>query len=893
VNRNLANIAARLSLRAPQRESLEILARVVEIATPSKDVDLAGALAAVRSHYASVQEFEREFLSLCFHLATGVGKTRLMGAFIAWLYAERVSRHFFVLAPNLTIYEKLHTDFTQGTPKYVFQGLAEFTTTPPVIVTGDNYESGIGVRDEARRQMTLSLEPGDGQAVHINVFNIAKINSEVRGGKQPRIKRLAEYIGESYFEYLAGLPDLVLLMDESHRYRADAGIRAINELKPILGLELTATPFTERAGRPVPFKNVVYSYPLGRAIDDGFVKIPAVATRQNFDARQAEATVERIKLEDGVRLHEELKTELAVYAAQTGRPLVKPFIMVIARDTAHARALHETIASAGFFGGQYAGKVVEIHSQQGTEEKEENVRRLLDVERADEPTEIVIHVDMLKEGWDVTNLFTIVPLRAANARTLIEQSIGRGLRLPYGRRTGDNKLDRLTIVAHDRFQEIVDEANKPDSVVKLLIVELDPGGPPPPAKPVLVPPVYLSPTGTTPGTGAAVPKEQQAVLDALQDAIAKQAQLGTSADLLKPDVQAKVLEQVKAALPVQYALPMEPHDIKTTIAEVTKSYIARTIDIPRITVVATGEVTIGYRPFDLDLHSAQHQPVDEAIFVQHLGSPVADILAVATSESVEKRLEDYLVRELIAFDDIDYDAHSELLYKLAGDVVANLRRRLANDDEVANVLLYYAATYAELVHAQLEQHRVEHGATYVAKVTQGFTPVRSALLTLPQGESPRDFRVPLTSRSEIPRMLFGGFAKCVYPLQKFQSDPERRFAVVLESGSNKSVLKWVKPAPGSFQIELKRGATYNPDFVVETDDARWICEVKDHALLEDVEVLDKARAAITWCERASEHTKTTDGKLWRYMLVPDNVIADSITFAWLAKQYERSTNGIQ
>ncbi len=50
------------------------------------------------------------------------------------------------------------------------------------------------------------------------------------------------------------------------------------------------------------------------------------------------------------------------------------------------------------------------------------VERLLKVEHTDEPTEIVIHVNMLKEGWDVTNLYTIVPLRAANARTLIEQS---------------------------------------------------------------------------------------------------------------------------------------------------------------------------------------------------------------------------------------------------------------------------------------------------------------------------------------------------------------------------------------------------------------------------------------------------------------------------------------
>ena len=89
------------------------------------------------------------------------------------------------------------------------------------------------------------------------------------------------------------------------------------------------------------------------------------------------------------------------------------------------------------------------------------------MESPDEPTEIVIHVNMLKEGWDVTNLYTIVPLRAANARTLIEQSIGRGLRLPYGKRTGVKPVDRPSIMAHDKFKEIVDEANRPDSVIHL------------------------------------------------------------------------------------------------------------------------------------------------------------------------------------------------------------------------------------------------------------------------------------------------------------------------------------------------------------------------------------------------------------------------------------------
>ena len=145
---------------------------------------------------------------------SGVGKTRLMGAFITYLYLTGRSRHFFVLAPNTTIYDKLVADFTQNTEKYVFKGIAEFVQMPPIIVTGDTWDQGRGVRG------------GDllGETAIVNIFNVDKINKDAG-----RIKKLHEYIGQSYFDYLAELPDLVLLMDEAHRYRAKAGMKAVSE----------------------------------------------------------------------------------------------------------------------------------------------------------------------------------------------------------------------------------------------------------------------------------------------------------------------------------------------------------------------------------------------------------------------------------------------------------------------------------------------------------------------------------------------------------------------------------------------------------------------------------------------------------------------------------------
>ena len=141
--REVNNIAGRLSLRPPQTESLTKLASAIEASPamlrPDRDAaDVAAILATLKNQFPTLQDFERDFPSMCFALATGVGKTRLMGAFISYLFQAHGIRHFFVLAPNLTIYDKLIGDFTPNTPKYVFRGVAEFASYPPEIITGDS-----------------------------------------------------------------------------------------------------------------------------------------------------------------------------------------------------------------------------------------------------------------------------------------------------------------------------------------------------------------------------------------------------------------------------------------------------------------------------------------------------------------------------------------------------------------------------------------------------------------------------------------------------------------------------------------------------------------------------------------------------------------------------------
>lgn len=892
MSRHVANIASRLSLRAPQREALQILDDVTSRIELKKDTDLHAALEAVQAAYPSVTDFEREFPSLCFALATGVGKTRLMGAFISYLHLAHGKDNFFVLAPNLTVYNKLITDFTPNTPKYVFRGIAEFATSPPELITGDTYEN---------RAATLFDET---IRCRVNIFNIAKITSEVRGGRSPRIKRLSEYIGDSYFEYLAALPDLVLLMDESHRYRASAGVRAINELRPVLGLELTATPYVETGRGPVPFRNVVQNYPLGRAMADGFVKEPAVVTRRNLDAKaMAPEQLEQIKLEDGIRLHESVKVDLETYARQTGRDIVKPFLLVIARDTNHAGELLRLIESDAFLGGRYRGRAIQVDSSQTGAAEEQMVERLLRVEHADEPTEIVIHVNMLKEGWDVTNLYTIVPLRAANARILIEQSIGRGLRLPYGVRTGVESVDRLNIVAHDRFQEIVDEASRPDSVIQLKKYYLGEDGEVERARTVvsqstLASQLGFAPAHATPSTEVAAapeapvftPQERQVAQIAWRAirSLGNQPALLPSTDHLRdPGVRARIEAAVAEAYqPPQ--LEMEgvaaSVDVAAIVARTAELVAERTISIPRILVLPTAERRTGFRPFTLDLRHLNLQVPDETLHIQEMRTGQVHTLDAGGGTPAEARLEDYIVRELIDRDDVSYDDNADLLYDLAGQVVAHLGASHTRED-VESILRGHARRIAEAVHAQMQDHYWEDAVAYETKVTAGMTELKESAYRAE--DATVDFRVPPPDRSRISRYLFGGFSRCLYPVQKFQSDSERQMAVILERDS----IKWFRPALGQFQIFYKRGhehPEYQPDFVAEAADAIYMIEVKAENELNDPEVIAKRDVAVLWCANASEYTASYGGKPWRYLLIPHGTAVQNATLPYLAQQHAQA-----
>ena len=882
-------IANSLSLRPPQRESLTILDAIAGLVPLDKGTleTVDEILAKIQREFPQIHDFEREFPSFCFALATGVGKTRLMGAFISYLYLAHGIKNFFVLAPGLTIYEKLIGDFTPSTPKYVFRGIQEFALHEPRIITGDNYESQAGMLFDAENDCV------------INIFNISKINSEVRGGKAPKIKQLKEYIGESYFDYLAGLDDLVMLMDESHRYRGSAGVRAINELKPLFGLELTATPYTESSKGPVPFKNVIYDYPLGKAMNDGFVKDPVVVTRENFNpADLTPEEVERIKLEDGIRLHESVKVELEIFARERMLPIVKPFVLVIARDITHAQSLLDTIRSDVFFDGRFRDKVIQVDS---STKEEEVVQRLLKVEHFDEPTEIVIHVNMLKEGWDVTNLYTIIPLRAANARTLVEQSIGRGLRLPYGKRTGHPVVDSLNIVAHDKFKEIVDETSRDDSLIclKQLVLSAEQLQHKPQAitaksnlDEILNPTLSEESSATSKAKPLFTTKEELAIARLTQgvvDELSKNAEsLPNSSRLADKKIQKEIVEKVKEQYSANRLPGMESEiDLKTVVAKTTELIVNQTIDIPRIFVTPSNETTRKYESFKLDLSQLRIQPVSERLYSESLVTHKSRRISVGQGRIDNDTPENTIVTCLLDYDEIHYDDNADLLFDLASKTVKHFLSYLS-EEEMVNVVRHHAKTIAEYIHAQMLDHsRPMVLEKYVHKVVRGFTPLKPSQLAKNEGDKVLDFNKSPKDKSNMSRYVFGGFERCLYPLQKFASESERILATILD----RDTAKWFKPVSGQFQLFyrfFKDGIDqheYQPDFVAETDRAIFMLEPKASNKLDAPEVLAKKAAAERWCSLASEHTASCGGKPWKYVLIPHDAILPNMTLAGLVKRF--------
>ena len=883
-------IKARLSLRAPQSDSLDILHHLfsdVDLETVNLDV----LLEKIKELKKSFSDFDFDFPSMCFALATGVGKTRLMGAMIYYLYKTKGIRNFFVVAPNLTIYNKLLADFTYGSNKYVFKGLSDVDGQNPLIVHGDNYAEINHVLSQWFDWYSHKFT--------INVFNIAKFNSKKESTK---LKNFSEYIWESYFSYLQNLKDLVVLMDESHRYRADSSMQAINDLKPVLGLEFTATPFTVKGSKKNAFNNVIYQYNLANAIQDWFVKTPWVATRENTDvSKMSKEELDFLKISDGIAIHERTKTELQLYADNYSKPFIKPFLMISAENQAHADHI-ESLIKTQLFDGRYKDKVIKIYSWQSWADEEENIQKLLEVEKSTNPVEIVVQVMMLKEWWDVNNLYTIVPLRASTSEILTEQTIWRWLRLPYGERVGVESVDRLTIVAHDRYQEVIKEAQKADSLIKN-VVNLDDINNTFTQKMEIVKtkPTFLDESKTVESNVATqefiktnVWTKENAIQahSFVNETITQIIEESQWAWLNDTEIQKKVENRLFESIqhtsnePAKLVFWNLTDDqtkkfVNQRVQEVFRDLSQYAIQIPRVNF---------YRPDPEPRFNTNFRI--NTWFLQWLISPESAIrLQKLTNNDIERikitqqinfrgSVRDYFVNLMMELPELDYDTYSDWMYSMADDMVKILKDTLGekSDDEYKLHIHLYKDYVANEIKKQLlstncysinikpGEVRIYDWNIPLKWATYSFIPWCSF-----------DFRETNFDKQKIKSYIFWWFRKTSEEFVKFDSDTERKMSVILEN--DEKVLKRIKPREFSidYYFENKREG-YRPDFVVETIDSIYIIEPKNAWEVDDWKVQAKKQYTLEWIDAIN---KNTQGKKWKYSLIADSNIKETYTFDYV------------
>lgn len=862
----VSKIKYAMSLRTPQEEALSYFDAISTHCDYKRDdKETVEAAASEYSENNRKVRTKFDFPSFCYAMATGIGKTRLMGACIYYLYKTKGYKHFFILAPGNTIYDKLRKESNPAHPKYIFKGL-EAEMSRPRVWDGENYD-----------QYPVKYEQGSlfvdhTSEIQLFIFNIGKIfNSKT--DTQFNFHKFKETLGASFADVLAQFDDLVICMDEAHHYYAPASMKAINYLRPILGLEFTATPKSP--------SNVIYSYDVARGAAEGYLKIPVVMGRSNI-AGYSQDDIEEMKIRDGLTLHEHRKSVLREYCANNELDYVKPIVLIACRDTEHAKKIRALIDSDDFMKGKYKGKVIEIHSKQTGEESEENVRLLLSIESASNPIEIVLHVYKLKEGWDVNNLFTIIPLNAAKSDILAMQTIGRGLRLPFGEQTGNEDLDTLDIVAHDHYRELVDEIRNSDI---FRYRDLDKSGVED-SESVDVSSTFeegqlsfideaITAAGIKSFDQVRNPQTQleiyQAYVKNFMASWQKDRKSDDSNQLSLFDVAPEAMQtgETPAATTASDSTttpapgnkadskrPMTQEEFTKTVTE----YSAKAISVPKILVQTTSEVKFNRFEVkrtiqDFEIATAKIERFD--VINQHLLT-VVDAQALEV-EDARNTLACMLLDSIseLSYDDADFiiDVVEQYLSQIPGD-----------EEEKKKIVRRYAGLIVNDLKKQIYAH-MDRKTQDVHIVQKDLIVFRKFVKNVKKDGQVR-YDKPFTDKSNIKKYLFTGYKKSYYPANAFDSDTERLFSIILEEDPD--VIRWIKPPLNQLGLFWKAGQQYNPDFLVETTTGKYMVEVKALNEVNNEEVVSKAREGIRWCSFAT--TADPDHKTWEYRLISDDNI---------------------
>jgi type III restriction enzyme len=789
-------------------ELVEDIAAKLDLRTPNRD--------AIRAVAEAITEGDgREVVC---SLATGVGKTYILAGLVDYLAAQGV-RNVLVVTPGTTIQEKTVYNFTPGHPKYVAGSEVE-----PLVITSENFSRG---------QVGDALH--DDTVTKLFVFNVQQLIRPTDKVSR-KVRAQDEFIGTGLYQHLQQVDDLVVIADEHHVYnaRAKAFNNAISDLGARALVGLTATP--------APGIEPIYHYSLADAIADGFVKVPVIVYRP--DGRKDEETV----LADACHLLRIKDAAWTAWAETQGKTPVHPVLFVVCKDIPDADRVANRLTADDMFPDE--GAVLTITSQSS----DVALRSLAEVEEPDSPVRVVVSVNMLKEGWDVKNIGVIVGLRALASETLTEQVLGRGLRLPYGKRVGTPMVDQVDLVAHESYRQLL--ANK-DALYQRIAPagggDIDEGRPRPATSSKIAEEGSSQEHQQETFTFTAKPR-------ILGDDLADGGMLlqveSMDDTLAQGERDKKAVTQFRAKRPEAPTIRFPRREQEILPVRFSFSYI--TDASARAEGAAYGQefkVELARKAFDAQ------RDVEGAVGVR-----------ITTAESVDA------TQRRVKIEDLRDDLFNRIWN--SGYVEETLAESRAAERVVREFLIGAGVTAEDTEH-EWGELRAAQAATALGKLVQAAYNNRK----LQPQYTFRVVNVPTVPPPVMPSNVvdkwqdfrkdfwYEGWERSVEPVASFDAkSTEFRLAHLFDESS--SIEWWLRNyEPGEVWIERDNGRKYYPDFiVVDKEGTHWLVEGKSNDRANDPEVLDKKKAAEDWARFVRDSGEFSN---WRYIFATENMIKNA------------------
>ena len=457
-----------------QREAVETVIYLYDVVRVKDKFDL---LRYDSSKAVSAGMFDEDWRRFVIKMATGSGKTKVLSLLLAWAYFHKtyeedseLARNFLIIAPNIIVLDRIRNDF---------DGLKIFFEDP---ILPDNGFDGQNWQDDF--QLTLHIQDDVSivrKTGNIFLTNIHRVYSSDTSeslyesentmdyflGKKPTGKTTDSKVDLG--QIVRDIDELVVLNDEAHHIH-DSKLAWFKSILDIhnkllqkdkflsLQIDVTATP---KHNNGAIFVQTISDYPLVEAISQNVVKHPVLpdsASRAKLAERQSSLFTERYG--DYINLGVEEWRKVYFEHEKLGK---KAILFIMTDDTKNCDEVAEYLES-GF--PEFKNAVMTIHTNQSGEVSEtvtgktkEELERLREqankLDSWDSPYKVIVSVLMLKEGWDVRNVTTIVGLRAYSSKSNIlpEQTLGRGLRRMY---FGTDIEEYVSIVGTDAFMDFVE-----------------------------------------------------------------------------------------------------------------------------------------------------------------------------------------------------------------------------------------------------------------------------------------------------------------------------------------------------------------------------------------------------------------------------------------------------